>query len=393
MNGVPRTSVVPGDLLLGKYRVKRVLGEGAMGIVYEGEHEALAQRVAIKVLKSSLAKSAAVMERFDHEARATAKVESEHVARILDVGRLAPKNEHDGLPFMVMEYLEGRDFSEILDGRGRLPPAEAVGYVLEALIGLVHAHGLGIVHRDLKPANLFLTRRADGTSVVKVLDFGLSAMLELDPDRGVFEGADDAQGSPAYMAPERLDLACRTPVPRLSDRLPFADPRSDIWSVGVILYELLTGRLPFEAESMSSLVGAIRVRTPEQPSRLAPDVTPELDAIVLRCLACDPNDRWSDVAELALQLGPFGAEIGRESASRIVRMKSISDNERLGQMRAVSSNPPKKRPSTPVLVRSTPSIQPRFRRENLVFVIGLCCALAAGLAAAGVVLRRVVGSP
>ena len=213
-----------GEMLAGKYRVERVLGAGGMGVVVLARHVQLDQLVALKFLLAQSLTNPKVVARFEREARAVVKLKSEHVARVLDVGTMEA-----GAPYIVMEYLEGEDLSQTVERRGPLPVAEAVDYLLQACEALAEAHGMGIVHRDLKPGNLFLTRRVDGKSLVKVLDFGISKLEGGREDLALTQPA-EVVGSPKYMSPEQLRAS----------RL--ADARSDIWSLGVILYELITDR-------------------------------------------------------------------------------------------------------------------------------------------------------
>ena len=236
------TSPVPvGKVFDGKYRVDCVLGEGGMGIVVAAHHLELDQPVAIKFLLDDLAGNQEGAERFRREARAAAKIQSDHVVRVLDVGVL-PAGER----YMVMEYLKGHDLAEEIERVGRMPVERAVTFLLETLDAVGHAHAVGIVHRDLKPANLFLAERPDGTARVKVLDFGISKTLGLATTSELSLTKTSAWiGSPLYMSPEQL---------RSSKSV---DERADLWAVGVILYELLTGELPFMGENLGELFAAI----------------------------------------------------------------------------------------------------------------------------------------
>jgi len=233
--------VRPGEILAGKYRVERVLGWGGMGVVVAAHHLELDQRVALKFLSPQALASAEIVARFAREARAAVRIKSEHVARVTDVGQL-----DNGSPFMVMEYLDGVDLSGWLAQKGPLPAEQAVDFVLQACEALAEAHALGIVHRDLKPANLFCIRRADGNLSIKVLDFGISKVTapgasSSSPD---MTGTTVIVGSPFYMSPEQM----------FSSR--GVDARTDIWSLGVVLFELLTGALRFE--SIAELAVALK---------------------------------------------------------------------------------------------------------------------------------------
>ncbi len=235
------SSVAPGTVLAGKYRVTRVLGEGGMGVVVAATHIQLDEPVALKFMLPSALGSTEAIARFLREARSAVKLKSEHVARVSDVGTL-----DTGAPYIVMEYLEGSDLAGELLTRGPLPPTDTVEYVVQACDALAEAHALGIVHRDLKPANLFVTRRRDGSPLVKVLDFGISKSSALNEvgGGGSLTKTGGLMGSPVYMSPEQMKSAKDT------------DARTDIWALGIILYELVGGRTPFESETL----GGIRCR-------------------------------------------------------------------------------------------------------------------------------------
>jgi serine/threonine-protein kinase len=300
-SGVP---VAIGDIIADKYRVERVLGRGGVGIVLQATHVRLNQRVAIKLLLATAMADAA--PRFLREAQAAVRLKSEHVARVLDVGELP-----SGAPYMVMEFLEGRDLDDLLQKGGAQPIQDAVHYILDACEAMAEAHAAGIVHRDLKPANLFLTTTADGGKSVKVLDFGISKDAGL-PDSSQ-QGMKLTQttavfGSPLYMPPEQMRSARLT------------DARSDIYSLGVILYELVTGRPPFDAEMYPDLVYKVNVEPPPPLSSIRRDVPPKLEAAILRCLEKDASKRFPDVAKLAAAIAPFGPPDARAAAERIQRV-------------------------------------------------------------------------
>ena len=291
----------PGTTLAGKYVVERVLGVGGMGVVVAARHIQLDQKVAIKYLLPDALANPEVVERFGREARAAAKIRGEHVARVIDVG-----NFDDGAPFMVLEYLEGENLEELLERRGPLPIAEAVGYVLETCEALAEAHSAGVVHRDLKPANLFLARQPDRRSIVKVLDFGISKLV--DPSGNGITKTSSIMGTPYYMSPEQL-IASKG-----------VDARSDIWALGVILYELITNRKPFGGESIAEIIGGILQNEPERVSVLRSDVTLDFELCIARCLASKPANRHASVGELALALAPFAAIDQRSTIEKIARV-------------------------------------------------------------------------
>jgi eukaryotic-like serine/threonine-protein kinase len=292
--------VSPGDLIGGKYRVERVLGRGGMGVVVAATHAHLGQRVAIKFLLKEAMESDGVAARFLREGRTMVQLTSEHVARVTDVGT------HDnGAPYLVMEYLEGRDLGEVVTARGPLPAPEVVDYLLQACEAVAEAHALKVVHRDLKPGNLFLSRRPDGSPLVKVLDFGISKAHE--PAGNKLTQTAAVMGSPAYMSPEQVRSTTNV------------DQRTDVWSLGVIAYELLTGKLPFEAPTMSGMFAAI-VASPMVPiAQRRPDLHPDLARAVERALVKEVEGRFQSVAELANALAPFGTDGARISAQRVSR--------------------------------------------------------------------------
>jgi serine/threonine-protein kinase len=286
-----------GDVIADKYSVERVLGEGGMGVVYAARHLELDQRVAIKFLLPEIAQQGMAAERFRREARAAARIRGEHVCRVLDVGTLR------GIPYMVMEFLEGRDLADELARRGRLAPDEAVGYMLEACDAVAEAHAAGIVHRDIKPANLFLATRSDGSRHVKVLDFGVSkSLVDSSSGQHALTVTSSVVGSPLYMSPEQLDSA------RDVDR------RTDIWALGVVLYELMTGRTPFCGDSIPQLVNSVLHDQP--PTVLSCQVTaPDgLEVALGRALAKQRDQRYASVAEFVTAIAPYASRHAALSA-------------------------------------------------------------------------------
>ncbi len=277
----------PGDRIAGKYRVERVLGTGGMGTVLAVTHLDLQEIRAIKLMHPMHLENAHAIERFLREARVISRLKNDHIPRLYDVGRL-----ESGAPYMVMEVLEGKDLRHLIKERGPLPVHEAVQYLLQTCEAVAEAHASGIVHRDLKPANLFLTFRADGTPCIKVLDFGISKLLEPTPDGGDMTKTLDVLGSLHYMAPEQLR----------SSR--YVDPRADIWSLGVILYRMLTGRLPFQGDTPLGYIMALR-GTAHPPRAFRSSMPKELDAVVMRCLEKDPERRTPNIKTLMMELQPF----------------------------------------------------------------------------------------
>jgi serine/threonine-protein kinase len=294
----------PGETVAGKYVVDGPCGRGGLAIVLAATHTGLDQRVALKMLLPEWAGDADVVERFLREGRAATRIRSEHVVRVFDVGEL-----ESGAPFIVLEFLEGHSLDDVLATWGALPVPTAIDWVLQAAEAIGEAHSYGIVHRDLKPANLFLTRRADGSACIKVIDFGLSKVT--DPR---MSGASlkltrptDVMGSPHYMAPEQL-RATRD-----------ADTRADIWALGAVLYELLTGRPPFRGASVPEICAGVLTQAPPPIAPQRASVPPLVEQAVMRCLEKDPTVRFGTAAELARALAPFGTTTARTSAERIER--------------------------------------------------------------------------
>jgi serine/threonine protein kinase len=355
--------VSPGDLVAGKYRVDRVLGAGGMGVVLAATHEQLDQPVALKFLHTSVLQLPEVVQRFMREARSAVKIHSEHVARVLDVGAL-----ESGAPYMVMEYLDGQDIAEVLAARGALPAQETVGYVLQACEAIAEAHSLGIVHRDLKPANLFLARRPSGKPTIKVLDFGISKVRSSTMDHAVTKTS-ALMGSPGYMSPEQM-VAAKS-----------VDARSDIWSIGVLLYEMLSHRMPFLAETMPELVAAILQKVPDPIGTVRPDLPVGLQVVVTRCLEKDPAARYANVAELARALVPFGPARGELSVERIEQVLGLSGE--LAQPMASAADAVRNDPATflPTTTHAARQKSGRFVVPAVVLAVGVTAALGFGLRA------------
>ncbi|HEX8789827.1 MAG TPA: serine/threonine-protein kinase [Polyangiaceae bacterium] len=296
-----------GEVVAGKYRVERLIGEGGMAVVVAATHLQLDTLVALKLLPDSSAADPVLVEHFLREARAAARLRSEHVCKVLDVGTL-----ESGAPFMVMEYLEGANLSEVLSKRGRLDPTTACDYVVQACEAVAEAHALGIVHRDLKPENLYLTTRVGGAGIVKVLDFGISKTTTALA--GALTTTSAVVGSPVYMAPEQMRSA------------RVADPRSDVWALGVVLYELMTERCPFEAESLPELCLKITRDAHPPLAEMRKGVPPKLAAIVERCLQKDPARRYENAAELASVLEPFApAQTSADASSARRALQSLGE--------------------------------------------------------------------
>ncbi len=301
--------VRPGEIFLGKYRVERVLGVGGMGAVVEARHLQMDDRVAIKFLLASMAKNADVVTRFIREGRAATKIRSEHVVRVFDVGTM-----DNGAPYMVMEFLEGSDLSQLVGRQGRMPYSQAIDLILQGCEAIAEAHAAGIVHRDLKPANLFVTTRPDGASCVKVLDFGISKISDAsNPQAMGMTSTQAVMGSPRYMSPEQMKASRDV------------DGRTDIWALGTVVHELISGAPAFDAETMPLLY--VRILT-DPPAPLPPDVPPQLQHALLGALQKEPAQRYQNVAEFAAALAPFGTAAATVSAERIARVLKIAVAQR-----------------------------------------------------------------
>ena len=295
----PTDGIDVGQVLQGKYRVEAILGHGGMGVVVACTHLGLNERKALKVLRRDVLQDHDAVQRFLREAQAAGRLKSEYVAHVSDVGTF-----DDGLPYMVMDFLDGHDIGALLEERGKLPVGWATELVLQTAEALCEAHSIGIVHRDVKPTNLFVTWRPDGSALVKVLDFGISKSsvgtdMKLTQTQSVL-------GTPAYMSPEQMRSA------------HMVDSRSDIWSLGTVLYEMIEGHRPFEADSFSEMCVKVAVDQP-QPMVVAP---PPLRPVILRCLEKDPDKRFPTMADFGRALVPF-AQNPQQAAHLVERMERM----------------------------------------------------------------------
>jgi serine/threonine protein kinase len=297
----PREDDIPeGTLLAGRYRAECVLGAGGMGIVVRVRRVSDESLHALKLLRPSVARDTSATARFLREAEAALRISSPHVVAISDLGTL-----ENGVPYLVMEYLDGKTLEARLAGSASLPVDEACDIGLQACAGLAAAHKTGVIHRDIKPANLFLCRGDAGREVLKIVDFGVSKILEPDsPEAQHLTRTKTALGSPLYMSPEQMRSA-RT-----------ADPRTDLWSMGAVLYRMVTGHVPFDARSLPRLCAQVlegafvpvATRCPELPAALA--------TAIERCLRVNREQRFADVVELAEALAPFSGPQGQACAEQ-----------------------------------------------------------------------------
>jgi eukaryotic-like serine/threonine-protein kinase len=307
-----------GSVVAGKYRIESQLGTGGMGVVVAATHLQLGTPVALKFLHHEMTQNRSVVERFMREARSSAQLRGENVCRVSDVG-----TTETGQPFIVMELLTGQDLGTVLRTNGAVQVTTAAEIVMQACIALGEAHALGIVHRDIKPGNLFWTQRPDGSALIKVLDFGVAKApeelkLSLTQTQNVI-------GSPGYMSPEQLKSS------------KSVDMRSDIWSLGIVLYELVSGKKPFDAESITEL--ALKVAMDPAPA-LSAGIPPSFESVILRCLEKEPLRRFSDVADLAQALAPFvGPTRGPELAYAVSRVVRGAQMPAFPQQPGIASTP------------------------------------------------------
>jgi serine/threonine-protein kinase len=367
-----------GDVLAGKYRVDRILGVGGMGVVVAAHHVQLDDRVAIKFLLPEMLGSTECVSRFAREARAAVKIKSEHVARVTDVGKL-----ESGSPYMVMEYLEGEDLSAWI-ARGPLRVEQAVDFVLQACEAIAEAHSLDIVHRDLKPANLFCVKRPGGQPSIKVLDFGISK-LGGGPQDVSMTRTTAIIGSPVYMSPEQMTSS------------KSVDLRTDIWALGVILFELVTGRPPFGGDTVTEVAIHIAMDPTPPPRSLRPDLPPGLDAAITKCLEKDRARRFQNVRELACALVEFGSKRAGRSFEEIdATLRASGDLEgtlesealsRAADARLPSASPPEARHGSTIAAWQRTG--PGSKRAGKAIAGAVTAAVVlAGVAGALVVTRR-----
>jgi serine/threonine protein kinase len=339
----------PGEIIDGKYRIVRLVGEGGMGAVYEGENTRIKRKVAIKVLHAAVAEKVDVVARFEREAQAAGRIGSEHIVEVLDLGSL-PSTER----FMVMEFLEGEDLTGRIKRRKRLSPHECIPLLHQVLEGLAAAHEAKIVHRDLKPDNIFILNNRSGRSdFVKILDFGVSKFSALDNEMSMTRtGA--VMGTPYYMSPEQAKGGQ-------------VDQRSDIYAIGVVLYQMITGRVPFNASSFNELLFKIALESPEPIEHIVNDCPPSFVALVNRAMAREPEGRFQNCREFQQALVQWHAQAGGHAISGTPRTEPIPA---MPDMRAKMGSSPQY-PAPPSPVQAAPvhaphlgGSSPQFARSN-----------------------------
>ena len=309
---------IPGTVLDGRYVVDSILGEGGMGVVCVGRHLELGQRVAIKFLRSDMSKRPNVTTRFLDEGRAAASLHSEHVVKVMDVGQL-----DSGIPYLVMEHLEGTDLEALAETTGPLDVDSALDYVMQVCSALSEAHASQLIHRDIKPENLFLVESA-GRTLVKVLDFGLAKRI--NSSRLRLTGPQDSIGSPFYMSPEQIVTPQQV------------DARTDIWSIGVVLYRFLTGRVPFQGDTLIEVFAHVINARPESIRALRPELDEELDRIVARCLEKDVGQRYQSIAEFAHDIERYN--MARKRGPSVAAPPEVTEDEAPPKIAGVRSRWP-----------------------------------------------------
>jgi serine/threonine-protein kinase len=359
-----------GETLAGKYRIDRVLGVGGMGVVVAATHLDLDTKVAIKVMRDELLSEPSAVQRLMLEARAAARIKSEHVARVLDVSTLP-----SGVPYIVMEFLDGCDLSQLLTEQGALPVAQVADYLLEACEALAEAHAAQIIHRDLKPENLFVARAADGSPTIKVVDFGISKQLGPAASERALTNPSTAVGSPQYMAPEQMQ---GRPI----------DVRADIWALGTILYQAVTGRHAFDGKTLPEVCAKVLGQDPPSLRSIKPQLPAELEQLVQRCLKKDPAERYADVSGFAAALAPFGSPGALRSMERINRVLKGSN----AVLSKIGSAPTVAVGTTPMAGAATYASAPTPQTSNRL-VLGLVVAAVVVIGAVTWALRSPSAPP
>jgi serine/threonine-protein kinase len=382
-----------GTVIDAKYRIDQVLGRGAMGVVVSATHLRLNERVAVKFLHTRAQNGTSgpgkddFQSRFAREARVSARLRNEHITRVVDAGLWRER-----VPYMVMEYLTGTDLREVMKKSGPLPIELALDYAVQVCEGIAEAHANGVVHRDLKPPNLFITKRADGSDLVKILDFGISKWTTRDAEITDLTETGVVLGSPKYMAPEQLFGAANV------------DSRADVWSIGAIVYEMLAGRAAFDFPTFSRICAELSTdRMPPSLTEGRPEIPKALDLAILRCFVRSPDARHQDVSELAGALldaveAPLAASTRHRIASTLGRRDApdshpvVSGHLSRSSLLSTGSGSSKRIAAT-ARTGSGPLLSPAKRKgaSPVVKVFAVASILAALGAGGWFVMRRYLG--
>lgn len=351
------------ELIASRYRVVRELGRGGMGVVYIVEHLRTGDQVALKLLYGRAATDPQSLVRFQREARASARIKSEHVVKVFDAD-VAP--ELGNAPFLVMELLNGSDLKEMVEIHGRLPPEQLFGYLAQVARALDKAHSAGIVHRDLKPENLFVHHREDGSEVVKILDFGISKLVAAEA-AGDIAGASmtktgDIMGTPLYMAPEQA-----------RGRVSEVAPTTDVWAIGLVTLHLLTGEIYWNANTIAELMVQILSDPMPPPSQRWPFLPPALDAWFARSCARLPEERFGSVGE---QVAALGMVLGVSAPLEHAVSASYRASSAMALPTGMTSGAPPAVGSTTAAVAS-PTASPVERRTSHVPILAAVIAVLA----------------
>ncbi len=374
--GLEKTDVLPPATVVGgKYRLGRLIGEGGMGAVYAAEHTGLGVQVAVKLLNESFTTDAKAVTRFRREARAAAAIRHPNIVEVTDTG-----TDEDGIPFIVMELLEGESLSALLRRERVITPVTAVILTSQILAGLSAAHGKGVVHRDLKPGNILLARMTDGGFAVKILDFGISKFFADNVPQDV-TAAGAVIGTPRFMAPEQ------------AVGQPDLDERVDLYSVGVLLYRMVTGRLPFNARTPEGIIQALLEGNSTPPREIQPDLSPALEAVVIKSMAPNRELRFQNALQFIQALQEAVPEAATTSLQLNLALDTPGDPGTLtptasgtysggvGVPTSSTMFPPNQgtgpfQPGVaPTLLRGAPGSKP----TGLIFAIILLVALAGGV--------------
>jgi serine/threonine-protein kinase len=356
---------LPKGARIASYSIVRVIGRGGMGVVYEGLHEALGKRVAIKTLITAAGQSQDVQQRFVREGKAAARIRHPHVCDVFDVG------VHEGVPYLVMEYLEGEDLGSWIESRPLMRTDEIADLIIPVASALAAAHDAGVIHRDLKPDNVFIVRGKTGTLVPKLLDFGIS---KLDDAAALnLTGTNAILGTPYYMSPEQAGSS-RT-----------VDHRSDVFSLGVILYQCATRELPFKGDSLFQLLGAILHSEPVRASQISLSLPNAFEGVIGRAMQKDPSKRYQTAAQLGAALLPFASpRIRLQFESELGGIEAMQHGDTLATERTTAELLRTPMPATTTISEVAIPVPAKSKRPLLAIVaVALLALIGIGVALSG----------